>query len=189
MLQKGGRKGGTSGEGKFWKGPQHIGSKPGGEANPPARGRGMKEQKGAPHVGLSLPLSSQLRQHHPEPALPHPCQPVLGSAAGPGPAARQLQLRPGHGEWPAKCPPLQCFPTAGGSLGTWAPPEGCGPPITPFWAQCLSHRPHAVTHTRGGARHWGGGLRGRQGGLEPPTPGALSRCHAACWPDSCTTSS
>lgn len=43
-------------------------------------------------------LCPQVCQHHPQPALPHPCQPVGRRAAGPGPAARQLPAQPRNRE-------------------------------------------------------------------------------------------
>lgn len=56
-------------------------------------------------VASPLPLCPQLGQHHSEPALPHPRQPVLCHPGGPGRVAHQLPLRAGHGE----CPPWSCW--------------------------------------------------------------------------------
>lgn len=67
----------------------------------------------------SAPLCPQLRQHHQEPALPHPRQPVLRRPGGPGPAARQLPRGAGHGE---RLRPASCLP----SPPAWAQAGVCG---------------------------------------------------------------
>lgn len=48
--------------------------------------------------GSHRPLCLQFCQHHPEPALPHPRQPVLRRPGGPGLAADQLPHGARHGE-------------------------------------------------------------------------------------------
>lgn len=78
-----------------------------------------------------LPVCPQLSQHHPEPALPHPRQPVLRGPGGPGPAARQLPLPARHSEYSplsrgAPPPPLAGIPQL--RIQTYPPRKPVGPP-------------------------------------------------------------